>query len=232
MHIFGVWVVVVQLLSRVLLSATPRTAASQTPLSSTISQSWLKFRYVELVMLSNHLILWYSLLLLSVFPSITVFSKKLALRIRWSKYWSFSFSISPSSEYSGLISFRIAVQGTLKSVLQHHNLKSSVLQCSAFFTVRLSCLYMTTGKMLALAIWIFVFKMMSLLFSMLSRFVTAFLPRSKRLLISWLRHLPKSCSDFGAQENKLCHYFHCFPIYLPWSDGIRCYDLSHLNVEF
>ena len=208
MHIFGVWVVVVQLLSRVLLSATPRTAASQTPLSSTISQSWLKFRYVELVMLSNHLILWHSLLLLlSVFPSITVFSKKLALRIRWSKYWSFSFSISPSSEYSGLISFRIAVQGTLKSVLQHHNLKSSVLQCSAFFTVRLLCLYMTTGKMLALAIWIFVFKMMSLLFSMLSRFVTAFLERSKCLLLLWLRLLPTVIAEPRKENLSLLPHF-------------------------
>ena len=144
---------------------------------------------IESVMLSNHLILCHPLLLLpSIFPSIRVFSKESALHIRWPKYWSFSFSISLSSEYSGLISFRIdwsdlTVQGTLKSLLQHHNSKASVLQCSAFI-VQFSHPYITTGKTIALTIWTFVGKMMSLLLNMLSRFAIAFLPRSKRLLIS------------------------------------------------
>ena len=143
---------------------------------------------------SNCLILCCPLLLLpSIFPSISVFSKELALRIRWSKYWSFSFSISPSNEHPGLISFRmdwldlLAVQGTLKSLLQHHRSKASILRCSAFFTVQLSHLYMTTGKTIALTRWTFVDKVMSLLFNMLSRLVITFLPRSKRLLISWLQ---------------------------------------------
>ena len=130
------------------------------------------------------------LLLPSIFPSIRVFSKKSVLRIRWPKYWSFSFSISPSNEYSGLISFRtdwfdlLAVQGILKSLLQHHSSKASILWCSAFFTVQLSHPYMTTGKTIALTRWTFVGKVMSLLFSMLPRLVIAFLPRGKNLLIS------------------------------------------------
>ena len=143
---------------------------------------------------SNHLILCHPLLLPpSIFSSIRVFSNESVLHIRWPKYWSFSFSISPSSEYSGLISFRIdwfdllAVQETLKSILQHHSLKASILQCSAFLIVRLSHPYMTTGKTLALTRRICVGKVMSLLFNMLSRFVIAFLPRSKCLLISWLQ---------------------------------------------
>ena len=147
---------------------------------------------IESVMPSNHLILCPSLLLpLSVFPSIRVFSSELALRIRWPKYWS--FSISPSNEYSGLISFRIdcfdllAVQGTLKSLLQHHDLKASILWCSAFFMVQFSCPYMTTGKTIALTIWTFVARVISLLFIILSRFVITFLPRSKHLLISQLQ---------------------------------------------
>ena len=142
----------------------------------------------------NHLTLYCPLFLLpSVFPSLRFFSSELALCVRWPKYWSFSFSISTSSEYSGLISFRIdwfdllTVQGTLKSLLQHHNLKAWILQCSALFIVQLSHPYMTTGKAIALTIWTFVGKVMSLLFNMLSRLVTAFLPRSKRLLISWLQ---------------------------------------------
>ena len=141
----------------------------------------------------KHLILCCPLLLLpSIFPSIRVFSDESALRIRWPKYWSFSLSISPSNEYSGLISFRIdwldllAVQGTLKSLLQHHSSKASVLQCSAFFIVQLSYPYMTTGKTIALTRWDFVGKAMSLIFNMLSRLVITFLPRSKHLLISWL----------------------------------------------
>ena len=143
---------------------------------------------------SNHLILCCPLLLLSsIFPSIRVFSNELALPIRWRKYWSFSFSISPSSEYSRLISFRIdwfdllAVQGLLKSLFQHHSSKASILRCSAFFIVQLSHPYMTTGKTVALTRWIFVGKVMSLLSNMLSRLVIAFLPRGKPLFISWLQ---------------------------------------------
>ena len=148
----------------------------------------------ELVMPSNHLILYRPILLPpSIFLSIRVFSNESVFCISWPKYWSFSFSISPSNEYSGLISFRInwfdllAVQGTLKSLLQHHNLKASILQCSAFFMVQISHPYMTTGKTIALTIQTYVGKMMPLLFNMLSSFVTAFLPRSKCLLISWLQ---------------------------------------------
>ena len=143
---------------------------------------------------SNHLILCHPLVLLpSIFPSIRNFSNESVLHIRWPKYWSFSFSISPSNEYSGLISFRMdcldltAVQGTLKSLLQHHSSKASILKCSAFFIVQISHPYMTTRKTIALTRWTFVDKVMSLLFNMLSRLITAFLPRSKHLLISWLQ---------------------------------------------
>ena len=176
-------------LSHVQLFATPWTAACQASLSITISWNMS----IESVMPSSHLILCHPLLLLpSIFPNIRVFSNKSVLCIRWPKYWSFSFSISPSNEYSGLISFRIdwldplAVQGTLKSLLQHHSSKALVLQCSAFFIVQLSHPYMTTGKTIDLTRWTFAEKVMSLLFIMLSRFVIAFLPRSKCLLISWL----------------------------------------------
>ena len=148
-------------------------------------------------MLSNHLILCYPLFLLpSIFPSIRVFSNELALLIRWPKCWSFNFSISPSNEYSGLISFRIdwfdllAVQGALKSLLQHDSSKAPILWCSAFFMVQLSHPYMTTGKTIALMIWTFVGQLISLLFNTLSRFVIAFLPRSKHLWISWLQSAP------------------------------------------
>ena len=148
---------------------------------------------IESVMPSNHLILCHPLHLLPpIPPSIRVFSNESTLRMRWAKYWSFGFGISPSSEYSGLISFRIdrldflAVQGTLKSLLQHHNSKASIPQYSAFFMVQLSHPVMTTGKAIALTIWTFVNKVMSLLFNTLSRFVIAFLPRSKHLLILWL----------------------------------------------
>ena len=158
------------------------------------SQSLPKLMSIESVIPSNHLILYRPLLLLpSIFPSIRVFSNESALHIRWPKYWSFSFNISPSNEYSGLISFRtdwlnlFPVQGTLKSLLQHHSSKASILWCSAFFTVQLSHPYMTTGKSIALTRWAFVGKIMSLLFNMLSRLVMTFLPRSKRLLISWLQ---------------------------------------------
>jgi len=172
-------------------SATSWTAACQASLSITNSQSLLKFMSIESVMPSNHLILCRPLLLLpSIFPRISVFSNESVLCIRWPKYWSFSFSISPSNEYSGLISFRmdwldlLDVQGTLKSLLQYHSSKSSILQHSAFFMLQLSHPYMTTGKTIALTRWTFVGKVMSLLFNMLSRLVIAFLPRSKGLLIS------------------------------------------------
>ena len=150
---------------------------------------------IESVMSSNHLILCCPLIILpSIFPSIMVFSTESVLRIRWPKYWSFSFSISPSKDYSGLTSFKIdwfdlAVQGTLKSLLQHHSSKASIPQHAAFFMVQLSYPYMTTGKTIALTRWTFVGKIMSLLYNMLSRFVIAFLPRS--LLISWL-HSPSA----------------------------------------
>ena len=159
------------------------------------------------------------LLLPSIFPSIRVFSSESALRIRWPKYWSFSFNISPSNEYSGLISFRmdwldlLAVQGTLRSLLQHHSSKASTLRCSAFFIVQLSGPYMTTGKTIALTRWTFVGKVTSLLFNMLSRLVITFLPRSKHLLISWLQS--PSAMILEPEKNKVCHCFHCFPIYFP-----------------
>ena len=172
----------------------PLTAAPQASLSITNFPSLLKLMSIKSVMPSNHLILCQPLLLPpSIFPSIRVFSNESVVCIRWPKYWSFSFSISPSNEYSGLISFRmycldlLAVQGTLKSLLQHHSSKASILQCSAFFIVQFSHPYMTTGTTIALTRWTFVGKIMSLLFNMLSRLVITFLPRSKCLLISWLQ---------------------------------------------
>ena len=186
--------VVVQSLGHVRLFTTPWTAARQAPLSFTISWSLLKLKSIESVMPSIHLILCHLLLLLSsIFPSSKISSNESTLHIRWPKYWSFSFSISPSNEHPGLISFRmdwldlLAVQGTLKSLLQHHSSKALILQCSAFFMVQLSHPYITTGKTIALIRWTFVGKVMSLLFNILSRFVIAFLPRSKCLLISWLQ---------------------------------------------
>ena len=173
---------------------TPWTAACQASQSITNSQSLLKLMSIESVMPSNHLTLCCPLLLLpSIFPSIRVFSNESVLRIRWPKYWSFSFSINPSNEYAKMISFRmdwfelLEVQGILKSLLQHHSSKASILQCSAFFTVQLSHPYMTIGKTIALTRWSFVHKVMSLLLNMLCRLVIAFLPRSKCLLISWLQ---------------------------------------------
>jgi len=165
----------VQLLSRVWLFATPWITARQASLSITNSRSSFKLMSIESVMPSNHLILCRPFLLLpSIFPSIRVLSNESTLRIRWPKYWSFSFSISPSNEYSGLVYFRmdwlelLAVQGTLKSLLQHHSSKASILRCSAFFTVQLSHPYMTTGKTIALTRRTFVGKIISLLFNMLS----------------------------------------------------------------
>ena len=174
------------------LFAIPWTAARQASLSIINSQSLLKLKSITLVMPSNYLILCCPLLLPpSIFPSITVSSNELVLCIRWPEYWSFSFNISPYNEHSGLISFRtdtldlLAVQGILKSLLQHHSSKASILQCSEFFIVQLSHAYMTTGKTIALTRWAFVGKVMSLLLNMLFRLVITFLPRSKRLLISW-----------------------------------------------
>ena len=175
------------------LFATPWTAARQASLSITNCRSSLRLMPIKSVMPSSHLILCRPLLPPSIFPNIRVFSSESALHIRWPKYWSFSFNISPSNEHSGLISFRVdwldllAVQGTLKSPLQHHSSEASVLLCSAFFIVQLSHPYMTTGKTIALTRRTFVGKVMSLLFNMLSRLVISFLPRSKRLLISWLQ---------------------------------------------
>ena len=209
----------VQLLSHVGLFATPRTAAHQASLSITNSQSLLKLMSIELVMPSNHLILCHHLLLQpSIIPSIRVFLNESALCIRWPKYWSFSFNISPSNEHSGLISFRIdwldllAVQGTLKNLLQHHSSKASILQRLSFFIAQLSHPYMTPGKTIALSRWTFVGKVISLLFNMLSRLVITFLPRTKHLLISWLKS--PSSVILEPPQNKVCHCFHCFPIYL------------------
>ena len=224
-----------QSLSCVWLCATPWPAARQATLSITNSQSLLKLMSIESVMPSNHLILCHTRLLPpSIFPIIRVFSNESVLLIRWSKYWSFSFSISPSNEHSGLISFRmdlnlLAVQRTLKSLLQHHSSKASILQCSAFFMVQLSRPYMTTGETTVFTRPTFVGKVMSLLFNMLSRLVITFFPSSKHLLISWLQ----SPTAVILEPKKIvCHCFHCFSIYLPWSDGTRCHDLSFLNVEF
>ena len=170
-------------------------------------------------MLSDHLILCCPLLFLpSIFPRIRVFSNESALHIRWPKYWSFSFSISPSNEHPGLISFRrgwldlLAVQGTLKSLLQHHSSKASILWCSAFFTAQLSHPYIITGKTIALTRWTLVGKVMSLLFNMLSRLVIIFLIRNKHLLISWLQ---SPSAVILEPLKKVCYCSHCFPIYLP-----------------
>ena len=187
-------------------------------------------------MASNHLILCHPLLPPSVFPSIRVFPNESALCIRWPKYWSFSFNISPSNEHPGLVSFRmdwldlLAVQGTLKSLLQRHSSKASILWCSDSFIVQLSHPYMTTGKTIALTRRTFVHKVMALLFNMLSRLVITFLPRIKHLLISWLQS--PSAVILEPKKIKVCHYFPCFPIYLPWSEGTGCHELSFLNVEF
>ena len=184
---------------------------------------------------SNRLILCHPLLFLtSIFPSIRVFSNDSPLRIRWQKYGSFSFSISPSNEHSGLTSFRmdwldlLVVHRTLKSLLQLHNSKASIIWCSAFFTVQSSHPYMTTGKTIALTRRTFVGKVMSLLFHMLFRLVITFLPRSKCLLISWLQ---SPSAVIRSLKNKVWHCFHCFHIYFPWSDGTGCHDPRFLNVE-
>ena len=202
------------------LSPTPRVYSNSGPLS----------QWCHPIISSCHPLL----ILPSIFPIIRVFSNESVLHIRWPKYWSFTFNISPSNEHPGLISFRtdwldlLAVQGTLKSLLQHHSSKASILWHSAYFIVEISHPYITTGKSTALTRWTFVGKVMSLLFNMLSRLVITLLPRSKCLLISWLQ----SPSAVILEPPKIvCHCFHSFPIYLPWSDGTRCHDLSFLNVE-
>ena len=194
---------------------TPWTVAGQASLSITNIHSLLKLISIESVIPSTHLILCHPLLFLpSIFPSIRVFLNESVFCIRWPKFWSFSFSITPSNEYSGLISSRMdwldlfAVQGTLKRLLQQHSSKASILQCSAFFTVQLSHPYMTTGKTIALTRWIFVGKVMSLLFNMLSRLVITFLPRSKRLLIAWLQ----SPSAVILEPKKIPLFPYLFPM--------------------
>ena len=204
----------VQSLTHVWLFATPWTAVCQASLFITNSRSLPKLMSIESVMPSNHLSLCCPLLLLpSIFPNIRVFSNESGLCIRWPKHWSFSFNISPSNEHAGLISFRmdwldlLAVQGTLKSLLQHHSSKASILQHSAFFMVRFSHPYMTTGKTIAFTRQTFVDKVMSLLFNMLSRLVITCLPRSKCLLISWLQS--PSAVILEPKNIKLNHY--CIP---------------------
>ena len=206
----------------------PWTAAHQASLSITGSQSLLRLMSIESVMPSNHLILWHPLLLLPlIFPIIRAFSNESILRIRWPKFWSFSFSISPSNEYSGMISFMmdrldlLAVQGTLKSLLQQHGSKTSILQHSVFFIVHLSHPYMTTGKTIALTRWTFVGKVMSLLFNILSRLIRAFVPRGKCLLISWLQ----SPSEVILEPPKIKS------LTLSTVSPSICHD-SFLNVEF
>ena len=192
--VFFMWLSVQFSCSVVSDSATSWIAAHQASLFITNSWSLLKRMSIESVMPSSHLILWRPLLLMPpIPPSIRVFTNESTLHMRWPKYWSFSFSNGPANEHSGLISFRmdwldlLSVQGNLKSLIQHHSSKASVLWCSAFFTVQLSHLHTTTGKTIALTRWTFVGKVMSLLFNMLSRLAITFLPRSKRLLISWLQ---------------------------------------------
>ena len=189
----------------------------QASLSITNSQSPPKPTSIKSVMPSNHLILCCPLLLLpSIFPSIRVFSNESALHIRWPKYWSFSFNISPSNEHPGLVSFRmdwldlLAVQGTLKSLLQHHSSKASIIRRSAFFTVQLSHPYMTTGKTIALTRQTFVDKVMSLLFNMLSSLVVTFLPRSKHLLISWLQSPSAVILEPKKSNERVGMIFSCF----------------------
>ena len=198
---------------------TPWTAALQASLSITNTQSLLKLMSIESVMPSDHIILCHPLLLLpSIFPSI-IFSRESVLHIKWTKYWSFSFSICPSNEFSRLISFRmdwlnfLAVQGTLKSLLQHHSSKASILWHSAFFTVQLSHPYTTTGKTITLTRLTFVSKVISLLFNMLSMSVRAFLPRSKCTLVYWLES--SSAVILEPPKNKVSH---CFPV---------CPSISH-----
>ena len=205
----------------------PWTTTHQASLSITNSRSFLKLMSYPLLAPSPPAF--------NLYQHQGLFNESV-LHIRWPKDWRFSFSMRPSNEYSGLNSFRmgwldlLAVQETLKSLLQHHSSKASILRCSAFFIVQVSHLYLTTGKTIALTRWTFIGKVVSLLFNMLSKLVIAFLPRSKCLLISWLQS--PSPVILEPKNIKDCHCFHCFPFYLPWNDGTRCHDLSSLNVEF
>ena len=235
-HLTNIIFVVVQSLSCVRLFVTSWTAARQAFLSFTISLSLLKLMSIELMMPSNNLILCCPLLLPpSIFPNIRVFSNELSLPIRWPKYWIFHFSISPSNEYSGLISFKmdqldlLAVQGTLKSLLQHHSLKASILWCSASFMVQLTSIhdhwknhsfdYMDLCEQSAVSTFENAVYVCHNFFS------------KKQVSFNFMPAVT-ICSDFGAQENKVCHCFHCFPICLPWSDGTGCHHLHFLSVEF
>ena len=226
-----------QSLSRVRFFATPWIAARQASLSVTNSRSSPRLTSIESVMPSSRLILCRPLLLLPpIPPSIRVFSSESTLRMRWPKYWRFGFSISRSSEHPGLISFRMGwldlleVQGTLKSFLQHHSPKASILQCLAFCIVQISHPYMTTGKTIALTTRTVVDELMSLLFNMLSRLVITFLPRSKRLLISWL-HSPSAVvleprkitsAAISTVSPSICHGWD----QMPWSSFSECWALS------
>ena len=212
----------VQSLSHVSLFVTPWTAARQSFLSSTSSWSLLKLMSVESVIPSIHPLL----LLPSIFPSIRVSSNESVLHIRWPKYWSFSFSISPSNEFSRLISFRIDWFDLLAD--SQESSKASILWHSALFIVQLSHFIHDYWKNQTRQT--FVGKVISLLFNMLSKSVITFLLRSKHLLISWLQS--PSAVILVPKKYKVSHYLHCFPIYLPWSDGTRCHDLCFLNVEF
>ena len=225
----------VQSLSHTQIFATPWVAAHHAFLSITNSQSLAKLMFIELVMPSNHLILWCPLLLLpSIFPRIRVFSNDL---LRWPKYWSFSFSISPSNEHPGLISFRVywlnllQSKGLSKVFSSTTAQKSQFFGRSAFFVVQLSNPYMTTGKIIALTRWTFVGKLMSLLFNTLSRLFVTFLPRRKCLLISRLQSPSAVILESPKTSLSLFPLFPLFPIYLPWSDGTRCHDLRFRNVE-
>ena len=231
----------VQSLNRVSLFVTPWTTACQASLSITNSWSLLNLMSIsiESVMPSNHLILCRPLLLPSILLSIKVFSNESVLHIRWPKYWSFSFNISPFNENSGLFSFRmdwldlLAVQGTLRSLLQHHSSKASILQCSVFFIVQLSYPYMTTGKTIAFTRQTFVGKVMSLLFNMLSLLVIIFLPRSKHLFISWLQSPSAVILELKKIKSLTVSIVSpsiCLEVMgpLPWALFLDCWVLSYL----
>ena len=224
---------IVQLPSHIWLFETPWTEACQTSLSLTISWSLPKFIFIASEMPSSCLILWCPLLLLpSIFPSIRDFSNESSVCIRWPEYWSFSLSISPSSEYSGLISLKIdqfglfAVQGTFRSLFPHHSSKASVLWCSAFFVVQLAQPYVSAGKTITSTIRPFIRRVLSLLFNTMSRIAITFLPWNQKIFLAAVT----ICSDFGAQEEEICYYFHLFPFYLPCSNGARCHDLNFFNI--
>ena len=232
-HKTKVWKVLLLLLSHVKLFATSWTTAHQISLSFIISSNLLKLMSIESVMSYNHLILCHPLIFLpSIFPSINVFSNETALHIRWPKYWSFSFSISPSNEYLGLISFKIdwfelCCPRTLKNLFQNYSLKTSILQCLAFFIkVLFSHMYMTTEKNIVLTIWTFFAKWF---FNTLSRFVIAFLPGSKCLLISWIQSPSTVILKHKKMKSVTVSIFS--PTVLPRSDGTGCHDLRFFNVS-